>query len=73
MARQAVMTIFDVQLGLAVHVKAPNGKYIIIDLGTGVPGARIHRLERGERASAGREEGAVAPHETAAHRLATPL
>ncbi len=35
MARQAVMTVYDVQLGLAVHVKAPNGKYIIIDLGTG--------------------------------------
>ena len=29
------MTVYDVQLGLAVHVKAPNGKYIIIDLGTG--------------------------------------
>ena len=35
MARQAVMTVYDVQLGLAVHVKAPNGKYIVIDLGTG--------------------------------------
>lgn len=35
MARQATMTVWDVQLGLAVHVKAPNGKYIIIDLGTG--------------------------------------
>ena len=34
-ARQATMTVWDVQLGLAVHVKAPNGKYIIIDLGTG--------------------------------------
>lgn len=31
----AKMTVFDVQLGLAVHVKSPNGKYIIIDLGTG--------------------------------------
>lgn len=35
MAKQAVMTVFNVQLGLAVHVKAPNGKYIVIDLGTG--------------------------------------
>ena len=35
MARQATMTVWDVQLGLAVHVKAPNGKYIVIDLGTG--------------------------------------
>ena len=31
MAKQAVMTVYNVQLGLAVHVKAPNGKYIIID------------------------------------------
>lgn len=38
MAKQAVMTVYNVQLGLAVHVKAPNGKYIIIDLGTGVSG-----------------------------------
>ncbi|CCX61641.1 metallo-beta-lactamase domain protein [Bacteroides sp. CAG:598] len=35
MARQATMTVWNVQLGLAVHVKAPNGKYIVIDLGTG--------------------------------------
>lgn len=35
MARQATMTVWDVQLGLAVHVKAPNNKYIVIDLGTG--------------------------------------
>ena len=35
MARLATMTVWDVQLGLAIHVKAPNGKYIIIDLGTG--------------------------------------
>ena len=37
MIRRAIMTVFDVQLGLAVHVKAPNGKYIVIDLGTGTP------------------------------------
>lgn len=35
MTRHATMTVWDVQLGLAIHVKAPNGKYIIIDLGTG--------------------------------------
>ena len=35
MAKQAVMTVYDVQLGLSVHIKAPNGKYIVIDLGTG--------------------------------------
>lgn len=35
MARLATMTVWDVQLGLAIHIKAPNGKYIVIDLGTG--------------------------------------
>lgn len=35
MARTATMTVWNVQLGLAVHLKAPNGKYIVIDLGTG--------------------------------------
>lgn len=35
MAILATMTVWDVQLGLAIHVKAPNGKYIVIDLGTG--------------------------------------
>lgn len=39
MARQAVMIVYNVQLGLAVHIKAPNGKYIIIDLGTGAQGS----------------------------------
>lgn len=38
MARVATMTVWNVQLGLAVHVKAPNGKYIVIDLGTGEDG-----------------------------------
>ena len=37
MARLATMTVWDVQLGLAIHVKAPNSKYIVIDLGTGTP------------------------------------
>lgn len=35
MERIATMTVWDVQLGLAIHIKAPNGKYVIIDLGTG--------------------------------------
>lgn len=35
MEKKAKMTVWDVQLGLAVHIKAPNGKYIIIDLGVG--------------------------------------
>lgn len=35
MAKLATMTVWDVQLGLSIHVKAPNGKYIVIDLGTG--------------------------------------
>lgn len=34
MAKTALMKIWDVQLGLAIHVKAPNGKYIVIDLGS---------------------------------------
>ncbi len=35
MGKVATMTVWNVQLGLAVHVKSPNNKYIIIDLGTG--------------------------------------
>ena len=35
MAKLATMTVWDVQLGLAIHVKVPNNKYIVIDLGTG--------------------------------------
>lgn len=46
------MNIYDVQLGLAVHVKAPNGKYIVIDLGSGMQGTSnaspIKRLQRGD-------------------------
>ena len=34
MAKQATMKIWNVELGLAVHIKAPNGKYIVIDLGS---------------------------------------
>lgn len=35
MARTAIMKVWNVELGLAVHVEAPNGKIIVIDLGTG--------------------------------------
>lgn len=34
MEKTAVMKVWDVDLGLAVHIKAPNGKYIVIDLGS---------------------------------------
>ncbi|MBR4644612.1 MAG: MBL fold metallo-hydrolase [Bacteroidaceae bacterium] len=34
MARQATMKVWDVELGLAIHIAAPNGKYIVIDLGS---------------------------------------
>ena len=34
MAKTAVMKVWDVELGLAIHIKAPNGKYIVIDLGS---------------------------------------
>lgn len=48
MNRVATMTVWNVQLGLAVHVKAPNGKYIVIDLGTGKNGneSPLSRLKR---------------------------
>jgi len=48
MNRVATMTVWNVQLGLAVHVKAPNGKYIVIDLGTGENGneSPLNRLKR---------------------------
>ena len=35
MARLAEMIVYNVQMGLAIHIKAPNNKYIVIDLGTG--------------------------------------
>lgn len=34
MAKTAIMKVWDVELGLAVHIKAPNGKYIVVDLGS---------------------------------------
>ena len=35
MARTATMKVWNVELGLAVHIKSPNSKNIVIDLGTG--------------------------------------
>lgn len=34
MAKTATMKVWDVDLGLAIHIEAPNGKYIVIDLGS---------------------------------------
>ena len=34
MAKTAIMKVWNVELGLAVHIKAPNGKYVVIDLGS---------------------------------------
>lgn len=34
MAKTAIMRVWDVELGLAIHVEAPNGKYVVIDLGS---------------------------------------
>ena len=34
MAEDAVMTVWNVELGLAVHIKTPNNKYIVVDLGS---------------------------------------
>ncbi len=30
----AIMTVWNVDLGLSVHIKAPNGRYIVVDLGS---------------------------------------
>ena len=34
MAKTAVMKVWNVELGLAVHIKAPNGRFVVIDLGS---------------------------------------
>lgn len=33
MVKTATMKIWDVELGLSIHIKAPNNRYIVIDLG----------------------------------------
>jgi competence protein ComEC len=32
--KRATMKVWNVELGLAIHIKAPNGKYVVIDLGS---------------------------------------
>lgn len=44
MARIAKMKVWNVELGLAVHIKAPNGKYIVIDLGSSETVSPINSL-----------------------------
>lgn len=34
MAKTAIMKVWNVEQGLAIHIVAPNGKYIVIDLGS---------------------------------------
>ena len=34
MVKTAIMRVWDVELGLAIHIKTPNGKNIVIDLGS---------------------------------------
>lgn len=50
MAKTAYMKVWNVELGLAVHIKAPNGKYIVIDLGSRAdlsPISKLHGKEVG--------------------------
>ena len=35
MSKPAIMKVWDVQLGLAIHIKAPNERFLVIDMGTG--------------------------------------
>ncbi|GAB0481667.1 hypothetical protein KML24007_04130 [Alistipes indistinctus] len=35
MSRKAEVIVWDVQHGLAIYIKSPNGRHIVIDLGTG--------------------------------------
>ena len=44
MAKTATMKVWDVELGLAVHIQAPNGKYIVIDLGSKEGVSPLRRL-----------------------------
>lgn len=45
MAKTAYMKVWNVELGLAVHIKAPNGKYIVIDLGSRADISPISKLQ----------------------------
>lgn len=46
MARIAVMKVWNVELGLAVHVRAPNGKYVVIDLGASKDVSPVKELSK---------------------------
>lgn len=46
MARTAVMKVWNVELGLAVHVKAPNGKYVVVDLGASKDVSPVKELHK---------------------------
>ena len=39
------MTVWNVELGLAIHIRAPNGKYIVIDLGSTPSFSPLETLE----------------------------
>lgn len=45
MAKTATMKVWDVELGLAIHIKAPNGRYIVIDLGSKAGVSPISELQ----------------------------
>ena len=45
MRTNAIMTVWNVELGLAVHVEAPNERYIVIDLGSRQGFSPLKRLE----------------------------
>ena len=45
MTKNAIMTVWDVELGLAIHIKAPNDKYIVIDLGSKKDFSPLKQLE----------------------------
>jgi len=44
MAKTAFMKVWDVELGLAIHIKAPNGRYVVIDLGSTADVSPIQEL-----------------------------
>lgn len=48
MAKTAIMKVWNVELGLAIHVKSPNGKYIVIDLGSTKDVSPISTLQNKE-------------------------
>lgn len=44
MAKTALMKVWNVEQGLAVHIKAPNGRYVVIDLGSTADVSPIQEL-----------------------------